>query len=121
MRRIRRIHFVGAGGIGMSGLAELLAIQGYEVTGSDLREGAGVARLRSLGISVAVGHDEANVGEADVVVYSSAVRPTNAELQFAEQRKIPVIPRAEMLALVCCGHKRRRSRANSLIARRTCG
>ena len=100
MRRIRRIHFVGAGGIGMSGLAELLAIQGYDVTGSDLREGAGVERLRSLGIQVHVGHDEANVGDADVVVYSSAVRPTNAELREAEQRKVPVIPRAEMLAEV---------------------
>jgi UDP-N-acetylmuramate--alanine ligase len=100
MRRIRRIHFVGAGGIGMSGLAELLSIQGYEVSGSDLRDGAGVQRLRSLGIDVTVGHDESNVGEADVVVYSSAIRPTNPELREAEQRKVPVIPRAEMLAEV---------------------
>ena len=100
MRRIKRIHFVGAGGIGMSGLAELLAIQGYHVTGSDVREGAGVTRLRSLGIDVTVGHREANVGSADVVVYSSAVPPTNPELRAAEQRKIPVIPRAEMLAEV---------------------
>ena len=100
MRRIDRIHFVGAGGIGMSGLAELLSVQGYAVSGSDLRDGAGVERLRSLGIPVSVGHDAAHVGDADVVVYSSAIRPTNPELQEAEQRKIPVIPRAEMLAEV---------------------
>ncbi|MGH0028500.1 MAG: UDP-N-acetylmuramate--L-alanine ligase [Myxococcota bacterium] len=99
-RRIKRVHFVGAGGIGMCGLAELLANQGYQVTGSDLREGPTVARLRSLGIEVAVGHAETNVGRADVVVYSSAVRPTNPELLEAERRKIPVIPRAEMLAEV---------------------
>ncbi|MDH3199253.1 MAG: UDP-N-acetylmuramate--L-alanine ligase, partial [Candidatus Krumholzibacteria bacterium] len=100
MRRIRRIHFVGAGGIGMSGLAEVLSIQGYEVSGSDLRDGAGVARLRSLGIEVFIGHADTNVRDADVVVYSSAVRPTNPELVVAAQRKIPVIPRAEMLAEV---------------------
>jgi UDP-N-acetylmuramate--alanine ligase len=99
-RRIKRIHFVGAGGIGMCGLAELLANQGYEVTGSDLREGPTVERLRSLGIDVAIGHAEANVGRADVVVYSSAVRVSNPELREAEARKIPAIPRAEMLAEV---------------------
>jgi UDP-N-acetylmuramate--alanine ligase len=99
-RRIKRVHFVGAGGIGMCGLAELLANQDYQVTGSDLREGPTVARLRELGIPVAIGHDAANVGAADVVVYSSAVRPGNPELLEAERRKIPVIPRAEMLAEV---------------------
>jgi UDP-N-acetylmuramate--alanine ligase len=99
-RRIKRVHFVGAGGIGMSGLAELLANQGYAISGSDLREGPTVERLRSLGITVAIGHDAANVGAADVVVYSSAVRPTNPELLEAERRHLPVIPRAEMLAEV---------------------
>ncbi len=99
-RRIRRVHFVGAGGIGMCGLAELLANQGYEISGSDLREGPTVERLRSLGISVALGHDAANVGAADVVVYSSAVRATNPELLEASRRGLPVIPRAEMLAEV---------------------
>ncbi len=99
-RRIKRVHFVGAGGIGMCGLAELLANQGYAVTGSDLREGPTVERLRSLGIPVSVGHDAAHVGESDVVVYSSAVRASNPELREAERRKIPVIPRAEMLAEV---------------------
>jgi UDP-N-acetylmuramate--alanine ligase len=99
-RRIKRIHFVGAGGIGMCGLAELLRDQGYRVSGSDLRSGPTVERLRSLGIEIAIGHDAENVGAADVVVYSSAVRPTNPELLAAEQRHIPVIPRAEMLAEV---------------------
>jgi len=97
-RRIKRVHFVGAGGIGMCGIAELLANQGYGVTGSDLRESATVDRLRSIGIPVAIGHAEENVGEADVVVYSSAIRANNSELREAERRKIPVIPRAEMLA-----------------------
>jgi UDP-N-acetylmuramate--alanine ligase len=100
MRGIRTIHFVGIGGIGMCGLAELLGNQGYRVTGSDLREGATVERLRSLGIQVAIGHDATHVGAADVVVYSSAVRPGNPELVEAERRQIPVIPRAEMLAEV---------------------
>jgi UDP-N-acetylmuramate--alanine ligase len=100
MRRIQRVHFVGAGGIGMCGLAELLARQGYQVSGSDLREGPTIARLRSLSIPVRIGHATEHVGDADVVVYSSAVPPTNPELIEAERRKIPVIPRAEMLAEV---------------------
>jgi UDP-N-acetylmuramate--alanine ligase len=99
-RRIKHIHFVGAGGIGMCGLAELLHDQGYRVSGSDLRAGPTVERLRSLGIEVAIGHEASNVGAADVVVYSSAVRPTNPELLAAEQLHVPVIPRAEMLAEV---------------------
>ena len=79
-RRIRRVHFVGAGGIGMCGIAELLANQGYQVTGSDLRDGPTLARLRALGIRIAIGHDAGHVGDADVVVYSSAVRRSNPEL-----------------------------------------
>ena len=100
MRRIQRIHFVGAGGIGMCGIAELLANQGYRISGSDLRESANTERLRSLGIPVAIGHDADHVGDADVVVYSSAVRSDNPELRRAEAAKIPVIGRAEMLAEV---------------------
>jgi UDP-N-acetylmuramate--alanine ligase len=99
-RGIERIHFVGIGGIGMCGLAELLRAQGYTVTGSDLAEGATVARLRALGVPVAIGHDSRNVGRADVVVVSSAVRAGNPELVEASLRGIPVIPRAEMLAEV---------------------
>jgi len=99
-RRIQQIHFVGIGGIGMCGLAELLHNQGYRVTGSDLRMGSTVERLRGLGVLVSIGHEAANVGNADVVVYSSAVRANNSELREAEARDIPVIPRAEMLAEV---------------------
>src|SRR4249919_1682915 len=96
--RTRRVHFVGIGGIGMSGIAELLANLGYVVSGSDEKRSAVTERLATLGIRVAYGHDAANVGDADVVVVSSAVRPTNAEVREAARRQIPVIPRAEMLA-----------------------
>jgi UDP-N-acetylmuramate--alanine ligase len=99
-RGIERIHFVGIGGIGMCGLAELLRAQGYTVTGSDLAEGPTVARLRALGVAVAIGHDAGHVSGADVVVVSSAVRANNPELLEAGRRGIPVIPRAEMLAEV---------------------
>jgi UDP-N-acetylmuramate--alanine ligase len=92
------VHFVGIGGIGMSGIAELLANLGYVVSGSDQKPSAVTARLTTLGIRVAEGHDVANVGDADVVVISSAVRATNPEVREAARRQIPVIPRAEMLA-----------------------
>ncbi|HET9830465.1 MAG TPA: UDP-N-acetylmuramate--L-alanine ligase [Vicinamibacterales bacterium] len=96
--RTRRVHFVGIGGIGMSGIAELLANLGYAVSGSDEKLSPVTARLATLGIRILQGHEEANVGEADVVVVSSAVRPTNPEVREAARRQIPVIPRAEMLA-----------------------
>ncbi len=96
--RIKRIHFVGIGGIGMSGLAEILNASGYSVSGSDLSEGASVMRLRDLGISVTVGHQAEAVRDADVVVYSAAVSGNNPEIQAADSLHIPVIPRAEMLA-----------------------
>ena len=96
--KTRRIHFVGVGGIGMSGIAELLANLGYVVSGSDAKQSPVTERLESLGVTVHVGHAAANVGEADVVVYSSAVRPENPEVAEATRRRIPVIPRAEMLA-----------------------
>jgi UDP-N-acetylmuramate--alanine ligase len=99
-RRIRTVHFVGIGGIGMCGLAELLHNQRIRVTGSDLRAGPTVERLRSLGVPVSLGHEAEHVGAADVIVYSSAVQPGNPELVEAGRRKIPVIPRAEMLAEV---------------------
>jgi UDP-N-acetylmuramate--alanine ligase len=92
------VHFVGIGGIGMSGIAELLANLGYLVSGSDEKRSATTDRLGTLGIRIDVGHDAAHVGDADVVVVSSAVRPTNAEVVEAGRRQIPVIPRAEMLA-----------------------
>jgi UDP-N-acetylmuramate--alanine ligase len=96
--RTRRIHFVGVGGIGMSGIAELLANLGYEVTGSDAKRSDVTDRLETLGVRVWSGHDAAHVGAADVVVVSSAISPGNPEVADAGRRKIPVIPRAEMLA-----------------------
>src|SRR5947208_2552302 len=96
--KTRHIHFVGIGGIGMSGIAELLANLGYAVSGSDEKRSAVTERLASLGILVVYGHQASNIGDADVVVASSAVRPTNAELREAARRQVPVIPRAEMLA-----------------------
>lgn len=98
MRRIRRIHMIGIGGSGMSGIAEVLAHLDYEVTGSDLRDSAVTQRLRERGIEIFVGHDEANVHGADVVVSSSAVGDANPEVRAARASRIPVVPRAEMLA-----------------------
>ena len=96
--RTRRIHFVGIGGIGMSGIAELLANLGYEVSGSDAKASEITERLARLGVRIARGHDAAHVGNADVVVVSSAIHPGNPEVGEAMRRSIPVIPRAEMLA-----------------------
>ncbi len=94
----RRIHFVGIGGIGMSGIAELLANLGYEVSGSDAKLSDITERLARLGVRVARGHEPGHVGDADVVVVSSAIRAGNPEVDEARRRGIPVIPRAEMLA-----------------------
>ena len=91
------IHFVGIGGIGMSGIAEVLHTLEYSVQGSDLSDGANVKRLRDLGISVHIGHREENVGDAGVVVTSTAVKAANPEVQAARQRLLPVVRRAEML------------------------
>jgi len=96
--KTRHVHFVGIGGIGMSGIAELLANLGFDVSGSDAKRSAVTDRLSTLGIRVDLGHDAAHVGDADVVVISSAVRPTNPEVVEAAKRQVPVIPRAEMLA-----------------------
>ncbi|WP_299259916.1 UDP-N-acetylmuramate--L-alanine ligase [uncultured Kushneria sp.] len=98
MRRIRCIHFVGIGGSGMCGIAEVLANQGFCVSGSDLRESAVVAHLRQCGIRVNIGHHGDNVRDADVVVVSSAVDPTNPEVVTAREHRVPVVRRAEMLA-----------------------
>ena len=98
MRRIRRIHFVGIGGSGMSGIAEVLINQGYEISGSDLVESNNTLRLAKLGASLQLGHAEENVIKADVVVISSAVAADNPEVVGARKLRIPVIPRAEMLA-----------------------
>ena len=94
---IGTIHFVGIGGIGMSGIAEVLHNLGYAVQGSDLAENANVRRLRALGIAVAIGHGEDNLGDAQAVVVSSAVKPDNPEVAAARRRLVPVVRRAEML------------------------
>ncbi len=96
--KLNRVHFVGIGGIGMSGIAEVLLTQGFTVTGSDAKESPVTQRLRARGAKVSVGHDGALVADAHVLVYSSAVSPLNPELEEARRRGIPVIPRAEMLA-----------------------
>ena len=95
---IGKIHFVGIGGIGMSGIAEVLHELGYAVQGSDIAESANVARLRAAGIPVAVGHDAKNLGDAQVVVISTAVPRDNPEVVAARRKLIPVVRRAEMLA-----------------------
>jgi UDP-N-acetylmuramate--alanine ligase len=96
--KIQKLHFVGIGGIGMSGIAELLLNLGYCVSGSDVKQSALTDRLAALGGTIYIGHRPENVGDANVVVVSSAVRPDNVEVLEAEKRQIPVIPRAEMLA-----------------------
>ncbi|MBS8241983.1 UDP-N-acetylmuramate--L-alanine ligase [Marinobacter lipolyticus] len=98
MRRIRNIHFVGIGGAGMSGIAEVLKNQGYDVSGSDIREGAVTDRLKAMGVEVHIGHREANSAKADVVVVSTAVSGDNPEVAAARSRRVPIVPRAEMLA-----------------------
>ena len=95
---IGTIHFTGIGGIGMSGIAEVLHTLGYAVQGSDISESANVKRLREVGIPVAVGHDPAHVANAQVVVVSTAVRRDNPEVMAARARLVPVVRRAEMLA-----------------------
>ncbi len=96
--RVRHVHFVGVGGIGMSGLAEILRTLEFDVSGSDLRPNDTTRRLETLGVRVQVGHHEDNVEGADVIVYSSAIRQDNPELVRARAREIPIISRGEMLA-----------------------
>jgi UDP-N-acetylmuramate--alanine ligase len=97
-RRIQHVHFVGIGGIGMSGIAEVLRNLGFRVSGSDLKSSFATERLQKMGVEFTEGHRAENVGDVDVVVRSTAVREDNAEIVEARRRSIPVIPRAEMLA-----------------------
>lgn len=97
-RRFQHVHFIGIGGIGMSGIAEVLANLGFRVSGSDAKKSDVTARLEGLGIEVNEGHDPANVGDAHVVVRSTAISDDNPEILEARRRSVPVIPRAEMLA-----------------------
>ncbi|MEJ6650298.1 MAG: UDP-N-acetylmuramate--L-alanine ligase [Burkholderiales bacterium] len=96
--KVKSIHFVGIGGVGMSGIAEVLSNLGYEVSGSDLRESPAVIRLRGLGIDIVIGHNVANVANVDVLVTSSAIDPENPEIVEAKRKGIPVVPRAMMLS-----------------------
>jgi UDP-N-acetylmuramate--alanine ligase len=98
MRRIRRIHMIGIGGTGMSGIAEVLVNLGYDVSGSDIRASAVTQRLQEKSIRVFIGHDATHLGNADVVVISTAVDHENPELVAAKEARIPIVPRAEMLA-----------------------
>jgi len=98
MRRIRGIHFIGIGGVGMCGIAEVLLNQGYRVSGSDIRRSLVTERLETLGIKLFIGHAEENVAEADVVVVSTAINEENPEIRAARERRVPVVRRAEMLA-----------------------
>jgi len=98
MRRIQRVHFVGVGGVGMSGIAEVLVNQGFDVSGSDLQDSRAIRHVRKLGITVFVGHDATQVEGVDVLVVSTAVPEDNVEVLAARQARIPVVPRAEMLA-----------------------
>src|SRR5664279_3628775 len=97
-RDIGPVHFVGIGGIGMSGIAEVLANLGYTVTGSDVADSANVKRLRDKGIKVAIGHKADNIDGADVIVVSTAIKRDNPELIAARAKRLPVVRRAEMLA-----------------------
>ena len=96
--KVKRVHFVGIGGAGMSGIAEVLATQGYVVSGSDLAASPVTARLARLGVAIAIGHAAGNVVNADAVVVSSAIAPDNPEVATAREKGIPVVPRALMLA-----------------------
>ena len=96
--KVKHIHFVGIGGSGMSGIAEVLANLGYTVTGTDIAEGAAVRRLRELGIGVAIGHEARHIAGADAVVVSTAVKQDNPEVVAAREAHVPVVPRAMMLA-----------------------
>ena len=95
---IKKIHFVGIGGIGMSGIAEIMLNQGFQISGSDLSNTEITESLKAKGVTIYEGHSADNVKDADVLVYSSAVKIDNPEVQTAIERKIPVIKRSEMLA-----------------------
>ena len=98
MRRVRHVHFVGIGGAGMGGIAEVLHTLGLEVTGSDCKASAMTARLRDLGVRVHIGHDRAHVAHTEVLVVSAAIASDNPEVVEARRRHLPVVPRGQMLA-----------------------
>jgi len=97
MRQVKTMHFIGIGGVGMGGIAEVVHKLGFKVTGSDLSQNPLTERLQSLGVTIFVGHTADNVSAADVVVVSTAVPADNPELSYARERQIPIVPRAVML------------------------
>lgn len=98
MGRVKKIHFVGIGGSGMCGIAEMLCREGYSISGSDMSESLVIGQLRKLGIKITIGHNAENIADADVIVQSSAINNKNVEIVAAKNKKTPVIPRAAMLA-----------------------
>ena len=96
--RVKHIHFIGIGGVGMGGIAEVLLNLGYQVSGSDIQDNALIQHLRSLGATVMIGHDASHLADTDVVVVTTAINAENIELLAAKERRIPIVPRAEMLA-----------------------
>ncbi|MBV8056601.1 MAG: UDP-N-acetylmuramate--L-alanine ligase [Deltaproteobacteria bacterium] len=105
MGRVKHIHFVGIGGVGMGGIAEVLLNQGYAVSGSDIAANAMTQRLQGLGVKIAIGHNPQHVQGADVVVVSSAVATSNPEVEAARQLRLPIVPRAQMLAELMRFHR----------------
>src|ERR1035437_10603878 len=97
LKEVKNLHFIGIGGSGMNGLAEIFINLGYKVTGSDMKESENTMRIRNIGGKVFIGHDAKNVKDADIAIYSNAVPETNPEIVRARNMKIPVIPRAVML------------------------
>ena len=98
MRRIKRIHFIGIGGAGMCGIAEVMLNQGYQISGSDINASHTTRRLQELGVEVFIGHAASNIKSADVVVTSTAIDVSNEEVLASKQAQLPIVPRAEMLA-----------------------
>ncbi|GAL13022.1 UDP-N-acetylmuramate-alanine ligase [Vibrio astriarenae] len=98
MRRVKCIHFIGIGGAGMSGIAEVLLNEGYQITGSDIARNAVTQRLEDKGATIFIGHQQENVAQASVVVVSTAINEENPEIVAAREARIPVVRRAEMLA-----------------------
>ena len=96
--RVKHIHFIGIGGVGMGGIAEVLLNLGYQVSGSDIAENTLIQHLRKLGADIKIGHDPAYLKGTDVVVVTTALSQDNVELQAAREQRIPVVPRAEMLS-----------------------
>ena len=98
MGRVKKIHFIGIGGSGMSGIAEILVNEGYDVSGSDIKETATVLKLKQKGVDIFIGHQSENIDGVSVVVVSSAINTRNPEIIEAKKNRIPIIQRAEMLA-----------------------